>query len=46
MIYAHAPKEALEQVLALRVHLDDSTASNGPLRVSPGTHCKGVLTDS
>jgi ectoine hydroxylase-related dioxygenase (phytanoyl-CoA dioxygenase family) len=43
--YAHAPASALEQVLALRVHLDDSTAENGPLRVLPGTHTLGVLSD-
>jgi ectoine hydroxylase-related dioxygenase (phytanoyl-CoA dioxygenase family) len=43
--YAHAPASALRQVLALRVHLDDSTAKNGPLRVLPGTHTLGVLTD-
>jgi ectoine hydroxylase-related dioxygenase (phytanoyl-CoA dioxygenase family) len=43
--YAHAPADALEQVLALRVHLDDSTSENGPLRVLPGTHTFGVLTD-
>jgi ectoine hydroxylase-related dioxygenase (phytanoyl-CoA dioxygenase family) len=45
VIYAHAPAVALEQVLALRVHLDDSTDQNGPLRVLPGTHTMGVLTD-
>jgi len=43
--YAHAPASTLSQVLALRVHLDDSTAENGPLRVLPGTHTLGVLTD-
>ncbi len=43
--YAHAPASALGQVLALRVHLDDSTAENGPLRVLPGTHKLGVLSD-
>jgi ectoine hydroxylase-related dioxygenase (phytanoyl-CoA dioxygenase family) len=43
--YAHAPAGALEQVLALRIHIDDSTALNGPLRVLPGTHTIGVLTD-
>jgi ectoine hydroxylase-related dioxygenase (phytanoyl-CoA dioxygenase family) len=43
--YAHAPGWALEQVIALRVHLDDSTRENGPLRVLPGTHCNGVLSD-
>lgn len=43
--YAHAPANALEQVVALRLHLDDSTSENGPLRVLPGTHTLGVLTD-
>jgi ectoine hydroxylase-related dioxygenase (phytanoyl-CoA dioxygenase family) len=42
--YAHAPAEVLSQVLALRVHLDDSSADNGPLRVLPRTHTLGVLT--
>jgi ectoine hydroxylase-related dioxygenase (phytanoyl-CoA dioxygenase family) len=45
IIYAHAPAEVLSQVLALRIHLDDSTADNGPLRVLPGTHLFGVLND-
>jgi ectoine hydroxylase-related dioxygenase (phytanoyl-CoA dioxygenase family) len=45
VIYAHAPATALEQVLALRVHLDASTLDNGPLRILPGTHNQGVLTD-
>jgi hypothetical protein len=43
--YARAPASALWQVVALRVHLDASTAENGPLRVLPGTHDLGVLTD-
>jgi phytanoyl-CoA dioxygenase PhyH len=45
VVCAHAPASALEQVLAIRVHLDDSNAENGPLRVLPGTHALGVLTD-
>jgi len=45
VIYAHASATALAQVLALRVHLDDSIADNGPLRVLPGTHKMGVLSD-
>jgi ectoine hydroxylase-related dioxygenase (phytanoyl-CoA dioxygenase family) len=45
VIYAHAPATALAQVLALRIHLDDSMADNGPLRVLPGTHKMGVLSD-
>jgi len=43
--YAHAPAEVLSQVLALRLHLDDSTSENGPLRVLPGTHNLGLLSD-
>lgn len=43
--YAHAPATALERVVALRIHLDDSTTENGPLRVIPGSHVYGVLTD-
>lgn len=42
---ARAPAEALDQVLAIRIHLDDSTIENGPLRVFPGTHKSGVLSD-
>jgi ectoine hydroxylase-related dioxygenase (phytanoyl-CoA dioxygenase family) len=45
VIYAHAPASALSQVVALRLHLDDSNSTNGPLRVLPGTHTLGVLTD-
>jgi hypothetical protein len=45
ILYAHAPASALGTVIALRVHLDDSTAANGPLRVLPGTHLQGVLSD-
>lgn len=43
--YAHAPTYALQKVIALRIHFDDSIAENGPLRVLPGTHNLGVLTD-
>lgn len=45
VLYAHAPAWALETVVALRVHLDDSTPANGPLRVLPKTHLRGVLSD-
>ena len=36
----------MAQVVALRLHLDDSRADNGPLRVLPGTHTHGLLTES
>jgi ectoine hydroxylase-related dioxygenase (phytanoyl-CoA dioxygenase family) len=44
VLHAIAPAAALATVVALRVHLDDSTHANGPLRVLPGTHTAGVLT--
>lgn len=44
--YARAPAWALERVVALRVQLDDSDAGNGPLRVVPGSHRFGVLSDA
>jgi len=43
--YAHAPAWALSRVVALRIHLDDSTTENGPLRAVPGSHKLGVLND-
>jgi ectoine hydroxylase-related dioxygenase (phytanoyl-CoA dioxygenase family) len=43
VLHAIAPASALAMVMALRVHLDDSTQANGPLRVLPGTHVGGVL---
>jgi ectoine hydroxylase-related dioxygenase (phytanoyl-CoA dioxygenase family) len=44
--YAHAPVSALERIVALRVHLDDNTSVNGPLRVLPQTHTLGLLSDA
>jgi hypothetical protein len=45
MNYAHALREALERVVALRLHLDDSNENHGRLRALPGTQQSGVLTD-
>jgi hypothetical protein len=45
VLYAHAPAAALASIVALRVHFDDSTSANGPLRVLPGTHGLGLLSD-
>src|SRR5262249_10242144 len=44
ILCARAPGAALSQLIALRVHIDSSTATNGPLRVLPGTHNSGVLS--
>ena len=41
--YARPPKEVLEDLLAVRLHLDDCDETNGPLRVAPGSHRHGIL---
>lgn len=46
IIYAHAPSWALSRIVALRIHLDASTAENGPLRILKGTHAFGVMSDA
>jgi hypothetical protein len=43
VLHAIAPAAALERLIALRVHLDDSGPDNGPLRVLPHTHTRGIL---
>jgi ectoine hydroxylase-related dioxygenase (phytanoyl-CoA dioxygenase family) len=35
----------LSPVLALRIHLDEANAENGPLLLLAGTHSLGVLSD-
>jgi hypothetical protein len=44
--FVQAPVELLEQLLAVRVHIDDCGSSNGPLRVVPGSHRHGRLADA
>jgi hypothetical protein len=39
--HAEAPVEVLEAMLTARVHLDEVTEVNGPLRVVPGSHRSG-----
>ena len=41
--HVQAPPAVLEQMLAVRIHLDDCGADNGPLRLISGTHTVGVL---
>jgi ectoine hydroxylase-related dioxygenase (phytanoyl-CoA dioxygenase family) len=45
IMYAHAPATALERIVALRLHLDNSIQANGPLRVIPGSHLQGILSE-
>jgi len=44
--FVQAPVELLEQLLAVRVHIDDCGPENGPLRVVPGSHRHGRLGDA
>ena len=41
--HVQPPADVLEQMLTLRVHLDDCDADNGPLRVLPGSHALGRI---
>ncbi|HYC69715.1 MAG TPA: phytanoyl-CoA dioxygenase family protein [Opitutaceae bacterium] len=44
--YARPPVEVLQEMLAVRLHLDDCGPDNGPLRVAPGSHLLGILPAS
>lgn len=39
------PADVLARMIAVRVHLDDCDADNGPLRVLPGSHKEGWLDE-
>ncbi|MBX7053902.1 MAG: phytanoyl-CoA dioxygenase family protein [Pyrinomonadaceae bacterium] len=41
--FAQAPFWAMNEVIALRLHLDPSTEDNGPLKVIPGSHSLGLV---
>jgi hypothetical protein len=42
--HAHAPIELLQQMITVRIHLDDADETNGALRVLPGSHRFGRLS--
>jgi len=46
MTFVYGPDELLAKMLAVRLHLNDSLATNGPLRVIPGSHRFGTLSDA
>ena len=43
MTFIHGPDNILKNMIAVRLHLDDSTKDNGPLLVIPGSHSQGTL---
>jgi len=43
LIHVQPPARVLEQILTVRLHLDDCDANNGALQVLPGSHRSGKL---
>jgi ectoine hydroxylase-related dioxygenase (phytanoyl-CoA dioxygenase family) len=41
IVHAQPPADIMSRILAVRLHLDESEAENGPLRVIPGSHGQG-----
>lgn len=44
--FVQPPVEVLEQMVAVRLQLDDNSADTGPLEVVPGTHVMGRLSNA
>ena len=42
--HVEPPPRIMAKMLAIRLHLDENSESNGPLRVIPGSHRAGVLS--
>ena len=42
-LFVQPPPDVLAQLVAVRLHLDPCQAEDGPLRVVPGSHLRGVL---
>ena len=45
VVHTRAPVELLQQMVTLRLHLDDCGPKNGPLLVIPRSHRAGLFTD-
>lgn len=41
--HVQPPLEVLQEMVTIRIHLDDATISNGCLKIMPGTHTLGIL---
>src|SRR6266403_1181976 len=46
VIHVRPELAVLQQMLAIRIHLDDCAEDNGPLRVISGSHRDGILSDA
>jgi ectoine hydroxylase-related dioxygenase (phytanoyl-CoA dioxygenase family) len=45
IVHVQPPIAILDRMLTVRIHLDLTDESNGALKVIPGSHCHGKLTD-
>lgn len=43
VLFVQPPTSLLQQLIAVRVHIDACTSNDGPLRVLAGSHCLGTL---
>ncbi len=46
VIFVQPPIELLQQLVALRLHIDDCAVSDGPLKVVPGSHLHGRVSQT
>ena len=44
ILFVNAPVSLLQQLVAVRIHLDACRTSDGPLRVIPGSHLRGKIS--
>jgi len=44
--HCRPPRWLIDQVAVIRLHLDPCTAASGPLRVIPGSHLHGLVSDA
>jgi ectoine hydroxylase-related dioxygenase (phytanoyl-CoA dioxygenase family) len=44
ILYVQPPIEVLENLVAIRIHIDDCNRDNGALRVVPGSHDRGRIS--
>lgn len=43
--HCQPPLEVMESIVTVRIHLDENSGLNGPLRVIKGSHTRGLLSD-
>lgn len=46
IVHANAPGAVLSELVVLRLHLDPASATNGAMRLLPGSHAAGRLSDA